>query len=85
MMTRVLSRIFMNGNSQAVRIPQQFRLDATQVTITRTANGDLLLSPLPKARGAALAKALSAFDADFVELLEEDRRLQPTLQEREAL
>lgn len=29
----ITSRVFRNGNSQAVRIPQSFRLDAKQVEI----------------------------------------------------
>ena len=40
-MSSLITRIFKNGNSQAVRIPQEFRLDTTQVEISRNANGDL--------------------------------------------
>ena len=79
------SRVFMNGNSQAVRIPAEFRLNASRVTITRTEAGDLLIHPLTEDRGEALLRALQAFDADFVAALEEDRREQLPPQEREAL
>jgi antitoxin VapB len=79
------TRVFMNGNSQAVRIPQELRLDATQVEISRTPSGDLLIRPLPIKRGTALLQALQGFDADFIAALEQDRTEQSPPQEREAL
>lgn len=79
------SRVFMNGNSQAVRIPQEFRLDASRVEIRRQANGDLVIHPLPEDRGEALLQSLSGFDEDFIEALEEGQREQPPMQEREEL
>lgn len=84
-MLTVTSRVFMNGNSQAVRIPQVFRLAASQVEITCNEHGDLIIHPLPseRDRGAALLQALSAFDGELVTLLEEDRREPSTTQERE--
>ena len=84
-MPTAISRVFMNGNSQAVRIPQEFRLDASRIEISRNANGDLVLHPLPTDRGAALLDALAAFDDGFADLLEAGRAQQPTMQEREAL
>jgi len=39
------SRVFMNGNSQAVRIQPQFRLSTECVQISRRAEGDLLFHP----------------------------------------
>ena len=84
-MTTLASRVFMNGNSQAVRIPQEFRLDAQRVEITRTEAGDLLIHPLSAPRGAALLEALAGFDDDFVAALVADRAEQPAVQERESL
>ena len=81
----LVTRVFMNGNSQAVRIPQELRLDASLVQITRTAAGDLLLHPLPIKRGTALLEALAGFDDDFIAALEQDRADQAPPQEREAL
>ena len=75
----------MNGNSQAVRIPQEFRLNTSQVEITRNKDGDLVIHAIPENRGTALLDALSAFDDEFVEILEENYRTQPTVQERENL
>ncbi len=82
------SRVFMNGNSQAVRIPQQFRLDTDQVEIYRNVEGDLVLHALPAApakRGTALLKALGAFDAEFIAALEQGQREQAPVQERDGL
>lgn len=84
-MATLTTRIFKNGNSQAVRIPQEFRLDVTQVEISRNANGDLVIHPLPIDRGAALLAALTAFDDDFVSQLEQNQQQQPTMQDREAI
>jgi antitoxin VapB len=84
----VSTRVFMNGNSMAVRIPQEFRLDCKQVEISRNADGDLVLHPLPavdEPRGDALLQALAGFDAEFAGILEEDRRSQPQAEERERL
>lgn len=84
-MTTLSTRVFMNGNSQAVRIPQEFRLNAQQVEITRTSQGDLLIHPLSVDRGSALLEALSTLDDEYADLLAEDRQNQPPMQEREAL
>ena len=84
-MPTLASRVFMNGNSQAVRIPQEFRLNARRVEISRTEQGDLLIHPIPADRGIALLEALAAFDDDFVAALEADRADQPAMQERESL
>ncbi len=80
-----ISRVFMNGNSQAVRIPQEFRFDTSRVEIFRNADGDLVLHPVPTDRGAALLDALNAFDDEFVALLEAGQREQQSMQDRESL
>lgn len=79
------TRVFMNGNSQAVRIPQEFRLDTRQVEIFRNAEGDLVLRPVAAERGTALLEALNAFDDAFVAALQTVRAEQPPVQDREAL
>ncbi|MEY3882366.1 MAG: hypothetical protein RIQ94_3162, partial [Pseudomonadota bacterium] len=73
------------GNSQAVRIPQEFRLDVSQVEISQNANGDLVIHPLPINRGMALLAILNGFDDDFVSQLERDYQQQPVMQDRESL
>ena len=84
-MAALITRVFMNGNSQAVRIPQELRLDATRVEIRRNDAGELVIRPLPVDRGAALLQALQGFDAEFVNLLQIDRDEAPPPQERDAL
>jgi antitoxin VapB len=84
-MPSLISRVFMNGNSQAVRIPQKFRLDTSRVEIYRNADGDLVLHPVAPDRGATLLQALQAFDQDFAELLVADRQNALPIQDREPL
>jgi len=79
------SRVFMNGNSQAVRIPAEFRLATDRVQISRTPEGDLLIHPWPAQRGKALLDLLAGFDADFVAALEQQHQEQLPVQERESL
>jgi antitoxin VapB len=79
------SRVFMNGNSQAVRIPQEFRFDTDQVEIFRNRDGDVVLHAVPVKRGDALRAALSGFDKEYGEILQELQREQLPVQEREAL
>ncbi|OBS30804.1 antitoxin [Tepidimonas fonticaldi] len=87
-MTTVTTRVFHNGNSQAVRIPAEFRLDTDRVAISRNEAGDLVLHPLRLRRGEALlaaARALRDEDEAFVAALEDDRCNAQPPQEREAL
>jgi antitoxin VapB len=79
------SRVFNNGNSQAVRIPAEFRLSTDQVQISRTPEGDLLIHPCQPQRGQALLDALAAFDADFAERLEQAHAEAQPIQTREVL
>jgi len=80
-----ITRVFMNGNSQAIRIPQELRLASSRVEIFRNDAGDLVIHPLPTDRGLALLEALEGFDAEFIDFLEEDRLEQAPVQERESL
>lgn len=84
-MTSLRSRVFNNGNSQAVRIPAELRLDTDLVQITRNEQGDLIIHPLRPDRGQALLQVLEGFDEDFIEALEADRDSQIPMQDREDL
>lgn len=87
-METLTTRVFNNGNSQAVRIPAEFRLATDRVSISRTEAGDLVIHPLHAARGAALLQALEALgaaDTDFIAALEADRQETLPVQERESL
>lgn len=84
-MNDITTRVFMNGNSQAVRIPAEFRLDTDRVRIFRNEQGDLVLHPLRAERGTALLQALQGFDDDFLAALESDQQAPQALQDRESL
>ena len=58
------ARIFQSGNSQAVRLPKEFRFDADQVEIFRQGN-DIVLRQVP-AHAAAVFDLLSSLPADFM-------------------
>lgn len=87
-METLTTRVFNNGNSQAVRIPAEFRLDTDRVSISRNESGDLVIRPLRAERGAALLDALRAVgeaDETFVAVLEAEQASAEPPQEREAL
>jgi antitoxin VapB len=87
-MSNTTTRVFMNGNSQAVRIPAEFRLDTDRVRISRNEQGDLVLHPLRPGRGTALLQVLQGFrdlDDDFIAALEADRETPLPLQDRDTL
>jgi antitoxin VapB len=87
-MDSLTSRVFTNGNSQAVRIPAEFRLDTDRVRITRTEQGDLVIQPLRADRGAALLQALRDLgdvDDAFVAALQAAQAAPELMQERDAL
>jgi antitoxin VapB len=84
-MQTLTTRVFMNGNSQAVRIPQAFQLDTLKVEISRAENGDLVIHPIKPKRGDMLLAALNQFDSDFIEALEEEASTAQTMQDRDTL
>ncbi|MCH8479604.1 MAG: AbrB/MazE/SpoVT family DNA-binding domain-containing protein [Wenzhouxiangella sp.] len=84
-MSSLRSRVFNNGNRQAVRIPAELRLDTDLVQISRNEQGDLIIHPLREERGKALLDALEGFDNDFIAALEADRETLIPMQDREDL
>ena len=71
------ARIFTNGNSQAVRLPKNFRFEGDEVVIKKI--GDMVLL-FPKKTSAARLKALLAsLDGDFAI----ERSQPPAAQERD--
>jgi antitoxin VapB len=86
---QLITRVFMNGNSQAVRIPQEFRLASNRAQISRNAQGDLVIRAVPTQRGTALFEALEKFDpvvtADWMAQIIKDRQEPDPVQERETL
>lgn len=87
-METLTTRVFNNGNSQAVRIPAELRLTAERVSIWRNDLGELVIHPLPVERGTALLdalRALSEVDDAFIATLQDEQASQPLMQERELL
>ena len=59
------AKLFKNGESQAVRLPKEFRFPGKEVFIKRVGSAVVLL---PKARSwATLVESLAKFPADFME------------------
>ena len=63
------ARVFRSGNSQAVRLPKDFKLDVTEVSIFQK-DGDLVLRPLPK-NWQDYFKRGRRFSDDFPEHIED--------------
>ena len=60
MKTPTFARVFKSGGSQAVRLPREFRFEATKVLIHREGGKIVLESPRPKWSDAFLALGGSA-------------------------
>ena len=72
------ARVFQSGNSQAVRLPKEFRFNAEQVEIFRQGN-DIVLRERPTS-ATAIFDALASLPADFMQA----GRTDTPPQEREA-
>lgn len=72
------AKVFHSGNSQAVRLPKEFRFKAQEVEIFRRGK-DIILREKPKNLGLVF-EILSSFSEDFMS----EGRQQPALQKREA-
>ena len=63
-MPSIFARVFQSGNSQAVRLPREFRLDVERVEIFRRGD-EIVLRPLP-ADASFIADVLREMPADFM-------------------
>ena len=72
------AKLFQNGQSQAVRLPKEFRFEGDEVIIKRSGNAVVLI-PVHHSWDS-LADSLNKFSADFM-----DNRDQPAQQTREDL
>lgn len=71
------ARVFQSGNSQAVRLPKEFRFKSDQVEIFRQGD-DIVLRERP-ANAAAIFDVLASLPGDFME----EGRFDTPAQERE--
>ena len=74
----IYARVFKSGNSQAVRLPKEFRLDVDQVEIYRRGD-EIVLRPIPPS-AVTVFYLLASLPEDF---MGEGREDEPP-QEREA-
>jgi antitoxin VapB len=72
------ARLFRNGQSQAVRLPKEFRFEGDIVYVKKSGNAVVLLPA--KGIWDSLIESLGKFSDDFM-----TERNQPEAQEREAL
>jgi len=72
------AKVFQSGNSQAIRLPKEFRIRGERVRIFRHGN-QIVLEPL-EPTWDALFESLADFPEDFMQ----HGRLQPEAQERES-
>ena len=73
------AKIFMNGQSQAVRLPKEFRFNGKEVYIKKVGNMVLLI-PQDKAWDSFI-EGLNSFTPDCFS----ERRVQPPLEKREDI
>lgn len=72
------AKLFQNGQSQAVRLPKEFRFEGKEVYIKKVGDVTMLI---PIEHGwDALIESLNEFSDDFME-----KRDQPKLQKREDI
>ena len=72
------AKLFMNGRSQAIRLPKEYRFKGNEVYIKKV--GDMVILIPYHAPWETLIDSLVMFSDDFMET-----RNQPELQEREDL
>ena len=75
----VCTKVFISGNSQAVRIPKEFHIDFSELLIKKIGSS-IILTP-KKSNWENLERSLSEFSDDFMM----EGRTQPAMQEREVL
>ncbi len=78
MAARKKTKLFMSGNSQAVRIPREFQLEGDEVEIQRRGN-TLVIRP-KKQTWQLLLASLTLFTDDFMK----GGRQQPPVQKRKS-
>ena len=72
------AKLFQNGQSQAVRLPKEFRFEGGEVFIKRSGNA-VILFPVAHSWDCLIG-SLEKFSADYM-----SKRTQPKPQEREDL
>ena len=76
------AKIFNNGNSQAVRLPKEFRFEGKEVIVRKVAN-EVLLIPQDKNTWESWFDNLDKFSEDFTKVLD-SRDFNQNTQKREV-
>ena len=71
-----IAKVFRTGRSQAIRLPKEFRVDADEVYLKRTAEGFLVI---PKDPWEVFYEGVKELSDDFMA----GGRLQPKLESRD--
>lgn len=58
-----IAKVFMTGRSQAIRLPKEFRVDAAEVYLKRTADGFLVI---PRDPWEVLFAGIEELSPDFM-------------------
>ena len=74
----ICTKVFISGNSQAVRIPKEFHIDFSELLIKKIGSS-IILTP-KESNWENLERSLSEFSDDFMT----EGRSQPAMQEREV-
>ena len=72
------AKLFKNGRSQAVRLPKEYRFDATEVYVKKL--GDIVMLIPKDSPWSVMEKSLDYFTDDFM-----NERNQPAAQSRDDL
>ena len=70
-----VAKVFMNGRSQAIRLPKEFRVDTEEVYLEKTREGFLVI---PKDPWDVFFEGVAELSDDFMA----EGRTQPDVQER---
>ncbi|WP_367873891.1 antitoxin [Luteolibacter sp. Populi] len=72
------AKVFMNGRSQAIRLPKEFRVSGSEVQITRVPGGLFITEQDP---WEAFQEACRALPGDFFEAMESRDRTTPQVRD----
>lgn len=75
-----LAKVFLNGRSQAIRIPKDFRVDSNEVYIEKVGDS-LIITPKKENHWDAMFKALDEIDTSDFNV----ERTEPAMEKREEL
>ena len=72
------AKVFENGRSQAVRLPKEYRVNDSEVSVNKV--GDIIMLIPKKSKWNSLIKSLDIFTDDYM-----DERNQGAIEKREEL